>query len=308
VDLRQLECFRLACEHRSFARAAEHAHLTATTFSVQISRLESSLGVDLFERTTHGVALTPAGRRLERPMLTVLERRNDLVDSVRAVVDGRRGAVRLGWPPFGFGPLGTTMLADTRERRPAVDISVRHLRHTAVLPALLDDDVDLVLSFRRVDDPGVTWSEPCAAQPRVLAVAAGSALAGREEVDVEDLAGAVLIPTGPVVDGADAWGSVAFAAARGVRIGLPATDLAEIVSRTALGDGVCLLPASLPEYYLMPGLAFVTCLDAPMAVAQIGRRVDESDPATTHVLADLLDTCASHPDLGGLAPRRRTSL
>ena len=48
---------------RSFALAAAELHLTASAISHQVARLESHLGVRLFERSAHGVRLSTAGEQ-----------------------------------------------------------------------------------------------------------------------------------------------------------------------------------------------------------------------------------------------------
>ena len=56
-----LLAFEAVARRRSFAIAATELHLTASAVSHQISRLESDLGVRLFERSAHGVRLSSAG-------------------------------------------------------------------------------------------------------------------------------------------------------------------------------------------------------------------------------------------------------
>ena len=56
-----LQAFEAVARRRSFALAAAELHLTASAISHQVSRLESHLGVRLFERSAHGVRLSPAG-------------------------------------------------------------------------------------------------------------------------------------------------------------------------------------------------------------------------------------------------------
>lgn len=56
-----LQAFEAVARRRSFALAAVELHLTASAISHQVSRLESHLGVRLFERSAHGVRLSPAG-------------------------------------------------------------------------------------------------------------------------------------------------------------------------------------------------------------------------------------------------------
>jgi DNA-binding transcriptional LysR family regulator len=56
-----LRAFEAVARRRSFAYAAVELHLTASAISHQISRLETQLGVRLFERSAHGVRLSAAG-------------------------------------------------------------------------------------------------------------------------------------------------------------------------------------------------------------------------------------------------------
>lgn len=63
-DLESLRCFEAAATHRSFRVAARAVALSPAAFSERIQRLEETLGVPLFTRTTRRVALTPAGARL----------------------------------------------------------------------------------------------------------------------------------------------------------------------------------------------------------------------------------------------------
>jgi DNA-binding transcriptional LysR family regulator len=56
-----LLAFEAVARRRSFAVAAAELHLTASAISHQVARLESELGVRLFERSAHGVRLSAAG-------------------------------------------------------------------------------------------------------------------------------------------------------------------------------------------------------------------------------------------------------
>jgi DNA-binding transcriptional LysR family regulator len=61
--LTNLQAFEAVARRRSFALAATELHLTASAISHQVARLESQLGVRLFERSAHGVRLSTAGEQ-----------------------------------------------------------------------------------------------------------------------------------------------------------------------------------------------------------------------------------------------------
>lgn len=58
-----LLAFEAVARRRSFALAAAELHLTASAISHQVARLEAQLSIRLFERSAHGVRLSPAGEQ-----------------------------------------------------------------------------------------------------------------------------------------------------------------------------------------------------------------------------------------------------
>ena len=56
-----LQAFEAVARRRSFTLAAAELHLTASAVSHQVARLESHLGVRLFERSAHAVRISAAG-------------------------------------------------------------------------------------------------------------------------------------------------------------------------------------------------------------------------------------------------------
>jgi DNA-binding transcriptional LysR family regulator len=63
-DLYELAIFHLVVKHGSFTKAAEIAGLTQSAITRQMQGVENSLGIQLLERTTRSVHVTPAGEFL----------------------------------------------------------------------------------------------------------------------------------------------------------------------------------------------------------------------------------------------------
>ncbi len=82
-----LLAFEAVARRRSFALAAAELHLTASAVSHQVARLESLLGVRLFERSAHGVRLSAAGEQY-------LERVGGALSAIAAATEDLRHGVR----------------------------------------------------------------------------------------------------------------------------------------------------------------------------------------------------------------------
>jgi DNA-binding transcriptional LysR family regulator len=93
-----LLCFEAAARHQSYTRAAQELALTQSAVSRQVAALEEYLGQALFQRTRHGVSLTPRGQEYARQVterLLALER-----DTLNAMsTQGTQGAVHMAAVP-----------------------------------------------------------------------------------------------------------------------------------------------------------------------------------------------------------------
>ncbi|QDH69572.1 LysR substrate-binding domain-containing protein [Marilutibacter alkalisoli] len=79
-----LAAFESAARHQNFTHAAEELHLTASAVSHHVRKLESRLGVTLFQRHARGVSLTAEGRQLADAASSALADVDSVVRGLRA--------------------------------------------------------------------------------------------------------------------------------------------------------------------------------------------------------------------------------
>ena len=99
VHLRDLRYFVAVAEELSFTRAARRLYVSQPALSKQIRQLEHDIGTSLFERTTNGTTLTPAGAALHRHALLLLRLADAAPDLARSAVGQSREVVHIGIPP-----------------------------------------------------------------------------------------------------------------------------------------------------------------------------------------------------------------
>ena len=93
LRLALLPAFEAAARTLSFTPAAQELFLTQSAISRQIQQLEAALGTALFERRHRALALTEAGRVMQRAVNDSLERLRDAATAVRASSGPRQVAI-----------------------------------------------------------------------------------------------------------------------------------------------------------------------------------------------------------------------
>jgi DNA-binding transcriptional LysR family regulator len=213
VELRHLATFVAVAEEGSFTRASDRLRVVQSAVSSAVRNLERELGAPLFDRTTHKVALTDAGRALlpeARKALAAADAARDAVDQVRG---GLRGVVNLGI--MQADALGTiniaALLAAFRAQHPEVELHATQANSTEMAIRVRDGRLDfafLALASRQA--PGLRLTA-VASEPMPLAVHEDHPLAGRADIDIGALVGEKFAD-GPPTFGARAAVDKAFAA------------------------------------------------------------------------------------------------
>jgi DNA-binding transcriptional LysR family regulator len=154
MDIDQARTFLTIIGHGSFLEAARRLHLTQSTVSARIRRLEEELGARLFVRNRAGASLTPAGRRFldyaKRLVLTAEQARDDVG------LPGRyRASIRIGgrialWE--GFLPEWVGWM-----RRRATDVVIRSEIgfEEDLMRRLIEGTLDIGLMYTPSHSPGL---------------------------------------------------------------------------------------------------------------------------------------------------------
>lgn len=148
MTVTQLECFLAIARAGHFGRAAEQLGKTQPALSVQIRRLETDLGITLFERIGRQVRVTSAGEILiphaERIFADVQESRTKMLE----VKGGSLGVVRIGVLPTVAAYFLPAVLAAFKAQFPEVTIVLREESRTGLLiPLIQNSEIDLAIAL-----------------------------------------------------------------------------------------------------------------------------------------------------------------
>lgn len=123
--LQPLIAFAQTARRGSFAAAARDLGGTPSTIAKSVARLEASLGVRLFHRTTRQVSLTPDGERLFRRCERVLAELDDMQAEAAGTRSEVTGTLRLDAPLTYGGQVLMPVLAGLLRRYPALRLDLR---------------------------------------------------------------------------------------------------------------------------------------------------------------------------------------
>jgi LysR family transcriptional regulator, regulator for metE and metH len=186
IELRHLRTIREIHRSGGLARAAEVLHITQSALSHQIKGLEDQAGVELFVRRAKPMRLSAAGQRMLRLADRILPEIDALEEEFRALRSGKTGRLHIAIECHACFDWLMPVLNLFRRAWPEVDVDIRAGLAFEALPALLREEVDLVISSDPESLPGVVFNPLFDYEPR-LVVSTANPLATRPEVVPDDL-------------------------------------------------------------------------------------------------------------------------
>lgn len=304
VEIRELRVFLTLAEELHFGRTGERLNVTPSRVSQIVRTLETRLGGALFDRTSRRVRLTPLGERLHGTVGPLYEALDGAIEEARHAARGVAGPLRLGmYTPINGGPHLVEIIKTFETRHPASRVEITDTGFAIPqLDWLRRGELDLLATRLPIHDPELTIGPILTREARILVVGVDHPLAGRDSVDVEDLADHTVphVPTLPAETMADLIPSTTPSGRpipqRTVR------TMGEAVTLAALGEIVHPTVTSFVHHYRHPGITSVPLTGLPHSETAL---VWLTRHSSTNVLA-FADTAAAvlrATDIGPSAAR-----
>ncbi|GAA2435202.1 LysR substrate-binding domain-containing protein [Streptomyces macrosporus] len=179
-------------EELHFGRAAERLGMAQPPLSRHIRGLEEELGARLFDRTSRGVRLTPAGEVLlaeSEELLARVERARSLVARAHR---GEYGVLRVGVPPELPGRVLARVLTAFAAEAPDVQVELREFGTAEQVRLLTGRELDAGFLQHPVETAGLV-SEPVTDLPLGVVLPRDSPLAGTGPLTLASLDGIPLV-------------------------------------------------------------------------------------------------------------------
>ena len=275
LDLRLLSYFVAVAEELHFGHAASRLHIAQPSLSVQIRKLEHTLGTPLFVRSSRHVDLTPAGEVLldgARKLLTDAERIAGLTKRVGRGEPHLRLVV--GFQANAAAELTPQILNAFHDLHPDVEVEMRSHDFTDPYVGLADGSVDV--AFVRPPILVQDWLglEMLFVESRLLVVSSSSPLAGEKQMSVEQVLDQPFVARRAPETWRNFWLATDSRQGEPVRLGAEVATVDECFEAILSERGVAFSQASTQRYYGRPGLSFVPVPDIPPSVLAVAWRTD----------------------------------
>lgn len=242
LGFRDLQMVVAVAKSGSFSRAAEACAITQPALSERIKRIESDLGVELFERNKRALRITPVGEQLVHKAQDILDEAADIQTIISSSREPLNGPLRVGIIAT-LGPyLMPLVLPRLRKKYPDLELVLQEGLTDSLIEALQAGSLDLVIAAAPIHATGLDQLQ-LFDEPFVLAIPVGHEFAERRDVHAKDLCGdeMVLLEDGHCLSGQAL--DVCPARQRRNRKRLHAMTLETLRHMVATGAGYTLLPS-----------------------------------------------------------------
>ena len=139
------EYFLTIAEVGNLTKAAQILYTTQPALSQYLKRLEKSLGVELFDRSTSPLKLTFTGERYYRHVLQLQKMDKELLKEFHDIKNDICGRLRLGIALWRGACLLPEVYPEFHEKYPGIEIELFEGRSNQLEAALLHDNIDLAV-------------------------------------------------------------------------------------------------------------------------------------------------------------------
>ncbi|WP_182287051.1 LysR family transcriptional regulator [Comamonas testosteroni] len=275
-ELTDLRVFLAIAQAQSLSAGAAEVHLTAPSASYRLKNLEQAMCASLFERTSKGMVLTPAGMTVKKYANSIFSSVDRLHSEMQRHVNGISGHIRVfanSSTLTGIAPVLSRYLA----HYPNVNVGLEERLSEDTVRAVLDGSADVGLVAGHADLHGLhatTYGQ----DELVFVLPVGHPLAAGDKVSLETALTYDLVSIGRKTSNFLYLQNMASRLGMNPRVRVHAPTFEAVLQCVQEGVGVALVPRSIAGSALLAGRLCAVSLDESWA--QREQKVVTRDPET----------------------------
>ena len=246
MNFKQLTYFMAVADELHFGRAAERLGIAQPPLSRQIKQMEEDMGAVLFSRGRSSITLTQAGERLHERGRDILNQIEDTQLEVRRIGQGAEGRLRIGFVGSATYGILPNIIKSFRANYPQINLSLLPMNNAQLHRQLVNRAIDVAFARPTLVDVEITVKK-LGEEPLVLAAPDTIDTGQRRSADLAQFAkhNMILYPEYPRPSYADFVLDACSAKGVEIKNRVFTMDLQTALSLVAIGEGVCIVPASV---------------------------------------------------------------
>jgi len=259
MELRHLRYFVAVAEDLHFRRAAERLHVAQPAVSEQIRKLETELGVRLFDRTPRSVRLTEAGAVMLEEARRVLRQAEMAALAARNAGAQAQLPLRIGYVADALPAIVPRTLRHLVAAAPAVQMRLETGAASRLIDEVRGGGLDVAVVGLPAPTSGLRVT-PLGTEPLVAVLPASDPRTNDGPLELRRLALERVVV--PPREANPALHSAIVSLCHGAGLSPTLIEAAEsridlVLMMVAAGAGAALLPASVARQHALPGLRTV---------------------------------------------------
>lgn len=249
MNLNQIKYFVAVAEQRSFTKAAVQYYLSQTAITQQVHALEKRIGMQLIDRNTRPISLTPAGKVFLNEAKAILERMDAALLKTREASTGIVGTLRIGYTKGYERSRLVNHLRSFHHDYPGILVTCHRCDTDTLAAGLLNNEFDIIFTWDSTNLQQDARAELRIVErvPFVVALYGAHPLAGRQTLARADLKNETILFMSPSGTG-NSFGDAHYInlyqkAGYQPNILLRSSDIESILMMIAAEEGISILPS-----------------------------------------------------------------
>ena len=186
MTITQLEYVVAVATYKSFVAAAEKCFVTQPTLSMQIQKLEDEMGIRLFDRTKHPIAVTEVGEKIVEQARIVLSEVGKVGELIQQQQDKLTGSFRFAVIPTVAPYLLPRLLENFTAANPEIQLKASELETVRAMRAVRNGEIDAAIVSTPLEENNIR-EYPLFYEPLVGFFAEGEAALKKRLISPADI-------------------------------------------------------------------------------------------------------------------------
>ena len=186
MNLRDLKYIVEVAREKNFARASAKVFVSQPALSMQIKKLEETLGVEIFERDKQNFLITPVGAEIIKKAEIILQESEEIKMIAKNSKDPHKGEIRIGAFPTVASYFLPNFVKNIHKKFPHLKIFLIEAKSDELIAKLKNGELDFCLLAMPIADENLI-GEKIFSEKFLLATPKGHPFSKKSKIQIKEL-------------------------------------------------------------------------------------------------------------------------